>query len=208
MTTRHPTLLVLSAALLTGLALLVTSCAPAATGRGPAVAVLNGPSDGSLPGSAELLQQEMAQQGALHFHFLNDAAMRFAEGHNDFHHDRAVTSAGRVARSYGAPYAVLIGAPTLDRKVTLSQSKAVRTVEVTVQMEAVVVGASNDGVVSRLSSQTFEQTRHESADTVLPPIQRDPTVLTLRDQAVGTIAPAVLGAVWSALGIRPSAPAR
>ena len=201
---RSPPLLTCAAAAIAGLALVLTSCAPATTGSGPAVAVLNGPAAGRIAGSAELLQQDMAQHGALHFHFVNDAAMRFAEGHNDFHHDRAVTSAGRVARSYGAPYAVLIGAPTLERQVSLSADKSVRTVDVTVRIEAVVVDAATNQPVSRLSSQTFEQTRHESADVALPPVPQDPTVVTLRDQAVGNIAPAVLGALWSALGIHPS----
>lgn len=203
---RHPTFLAYTAAIFTGLGLLLTACAPAATGGGPAVAVMNGPSDGRVPGSAQLLQQEMALQGALHFHFVNDAAMRFAEGHNDFHHDRAVTSAGRLARTYGAPYAVLIGAPTLDRQVTLSSGKSVRTVDVTLRMEALVIDASSDSVVARIGSLTFERTRRESVDTLLPSVQQDPTVLALRDQAVGNIAPAVLGAVWSALGIHPTAP--
>lgn len=197
----------LAAAAFVSLVALLGACAPATgSAAGPAVAVLNGPTQGRIAGSAALLQDDMAQQGALHFHFVNSAAMRFAEGHNDFYHDRAVTAAGRVARSYGAPYAVLIGASTLDRKVTTSHDGGARSVDVTVQMEAVVVDASTDQAVSRIDSQVYEQTRYESTDTALPPLQRDPTVQTLRDQGVGDIAPAVLGAVWNALGIHPTRP--
>jgi len=204
---RRSTMWAATAAILTGLVLALGGCAPAAGGSsGPAVAVLNGPTEGRIIGSAELLQQDMAHQGALHFHFVNSAAMRFAEGHNDLYHDRALTAAGRVARSYGAPYAVLIGASTLDRTVTISQDKSARAVDVTLQMEAIVVDASTDEATARISSQTFEQTRYESTSETLPPVQRDPTVQSLRDQAVGNIAPAVLGAVWNALGIHPTRP--
>lgn len=185
------------------LALALSGCAPA-VGREPLVAVLNGPAEGRIQGSAELLQNLMNEQGPLYFRFVNPAAMRFAETHNDLFHSRALTSGGRIARSYGAGYAVLIGASTLDRSVTLSKDKGVRSVDVTVQIEAIVVSASTDQAVARISSQTFEQTRAESTDTRLPAIGRDPTVQALRDQAEANIAPAVVGVLWNQLGIHPS----
>lgn len=188
-----------SAAALTALALLLGACAPAAERTGPPIAVLNGPTQGRVAGAAQLLEHAMTQRAALHFHFVNDAAMRFAEGHNDFYHDRALTSAGRVARSYGAPYAVLVGASTLDRKVTVSQDGGGRSVDVTIQIQAVVVDASTDEAVARIRSGTFERTRVESTDTRLPPLQQDPAVLAIRDRAVPRIAPAVLGALRRAL---------
>lgn len=181
----------------------VSGCAPAVGGQ-PLVAVLNGPAQGRIQGSAALLQNLMTDQGPLGFGFVNPAAMRFAETHNDLYHSRALTSGGRIARSYGAPYAVLIGASTLERSVTLSPDKSARSVEVTVQIEAIVVDASNDQAVARISSQTFVQTRAESTDTALPPIGRDPTVQTLRDQAEANVAPAVVGVLWTRLGIHPS----
>lgn len=185
--------------------LLLTSCAPAAV-SGPSVAVLNGPMQGRIGGSAELLQHDMTRHGPLHFRFVNSAAMRFAEGHNDFYHDRAVPTAARVARSYGAPYAVLVGASTLDRKTTLSADKQVRTVDVTLCIEAIVVRAADAQVVARVSSQTLQGTRRESASTPLPPLQKDPTVQALRDQGVSAVAPAVVGALWNALDIHPTKP--
>jgi hypothetical protein len=186
------------------LLLSLSGCAPAVGGQ-PLVAVLNGPAEGRIQGSAELLQSLMSDQGPLEFGFVNAAAMRFAETHNDLFHDRALTSGGRIARSYGAPYAVLIGASTLDRTVTLSHDKSARSVDVTVQIEAIVVKASTDKAVARISSQTFEQVRVEKTDTALPPIGKDPTVQTLRDQAEANIAPAVVGVLWNQLGIHPSA---
>lgn len=198
--------LTLSVLLAGALALLLglSGCAPAVGGE-PLVAVLNGPAEGRIQGSAELLQHLMTDQGPLGFRFVNASAMRFAETHNDLFHDRALTGGGRIARSYGAPYAVLIGASTLDRSVTLSPDKSARSVDVTVQIEAIVVDASTDKAVARISSQTFEQTRQESTATALPPVGRDPTVQTLRDQAEANIAPAVVGVLWNQLGIHPSA---
>ncbi len=196
----HITFRTLLIAAVAGL-LVLAGCAPAAGGGQPLIAVLNGPASGRIAGSAEVLQQDMSRQGPLHFAFVNGSAMRFAEGHNDFHHDRAITSAGRVARSYGAPYAVLIGAPTLKRTIALSRSGGARSVDVTVQMEAVVVDAANDQVVSRLTSQSMERVRYESTDITVPPIQQDPTAQALRDQGVADLAPAVVGALWSGLGI-------
>lgn len=187
------------------LALVLVGCAPA-TGRhaAPTVAVLNGPAEGRIAGSASLLEADMRTQGPLYFGFVNSAAMRFAEGHSDLFHDRAVTAAGRIARSYGAPYAVLIGATRLDRQVTLSKDKSARTVSVTLRMEAVVVDAATNHVVARFDSPLYQRARTESTADALPPLQQDPTVRALRDEGVHDVAAAVVGALWHALGIHPT----
>jgi len=184
------------------LAVVLVGCAPAAATRSqPEIAVLNGPAEGRIAGSATLLEADMRTQGPLRFGFVSSPAMRFAEGHNDLFHDRAATAAGRIARSYGAPYAVLIGAPTLDREVVLSKDKSARWVNVTLRMEAVIVAASTNQVVARFDSQLMQQARSESTADALPPLQRDPTVQALRDEGVHDVAPAVVGALWHALGI-------
>lgn len=187
------------------LLLALAGCAPAASERSePQVAVLNGPAQGRIRGSAELLQSEMANQGPLGFTFVNSAAMRFAEVHNDMFYDRAATAAARIARSYRAPYAVVVGASTLQRDVTVSKDKATRIVAVTLQIEAVVVDASNDKVVARVDSQLMQQSRGESTDEPLPSLQNDPTVLALRNEGVTDIAPAVLRALRHALRAHPN----
>jgi hypothetical protein len=187
------------------LALALAGCAPAASRLAePTVAVLNGPTQGRIGGSAALLEADMHTQGPLYFGFVQDAAMRFAEGHNDLFHARAVPAAARIARSYGARYAVLIGASTLDRQVTLSNDKSARAVDVTLQMQAIVVDAATNHVVARFESQLFQQTRTESTSSALAPLQKDPTVQWLRDQGVHDVAAAVVGALWHAFGIHPS----
>lgn len=203
---RRATLLVSMAAAFAAVAVALTACAPTTQAAGPPIAVLNGPSQGRVEGAAQLMERAIAQRAALHFHFVNDAAMRFAEGHNDLFYDRALTSAGRVARSYGAPYAVLVGASTLDRKVTVSKDKSSRSVVVTVQMQAVVVDSATDSAVARIHSRTLESTRVEPTDTPLPPLQKDPTVLEFRDHAIPRMAPAVLGALRQALAARTNGP--
>ena len=190
-------------------ALLVTldGCAPAATRAAqPSIAVLNGPQQGRIPGSASLLVSAMQRQGPLGFTFVNAAALRFAEGHNDLFHDRAVPAAARIARSYGARYAVLIGASTLDRQVTVSKDGSSRTVAVTLRVQAVVVDAATATTVATFESQLLQQARQESTADTLPPVARDPTVETLRKEGVRNVAPAVVGALWHALGLHPRAP--
>ncbi|MEJ2292722.1 MAG: hypothetical protein P8Y05_13565 [Deinococcales bacterium] len=183
------------------LALVLVGCAPAASRRAaPTVAVLNGPAEGRIAGSAARLEADMRTQGPLYFSFVSSAAMRFAEGHSDLFHDRAVTAAGRIARSYDAPYAVLIGASSLDRQVTVSKGKSARTVSVTLRIEAVVV----DAAMARFDSPLCQQTRTESTADALPPLQQDPTVQALRNEGVHDVAAAVVGALWHALGIHPS----
>lgn len=190
-------LLLITAALL----LALTSCAPATSSQQPQVAVLNGPAQGRIEGSAAALVTDMGGFGPLHFGFVSAAALRFAEGHSDLFYDRAVTAAGRIARTYAAPYAVLVGASTLQRDVTLSQDKSERAVSVTLRIQAQVVDAATDTVVSSVESQLYQQTRTESTANPLPDLQHDPTVQVLRDQGVDAVAPAVVGALWHVLHI-------
>ncbi len=184
------------------LALTLVACAPAtAPGTRPLVAVLNGPADGRIAGSAQLLETEMRVQGPLPFAFVSDAAMRFAEGHNDLFYDRADPAAARIARSYGARYAVLIGAPTMTRDVTVSKDGSARWVDVTLRMEARVVDASSGAVLARFESPQMQRARRESTADALPALQHDPDVQALRDQGVRDVAPAVVGAVRHAVQV-------
>lgn len=184
--------------------LLLAGCAPAATSPSePVVAVLNGPQQGRIAGSASLLESAMEQQGPLGFTFVNDLAMRFSEGHNDLFYDRAAPAAARIARSYGAPYAVLVGASQLDRQVTVSKDGSARTVEVTLRVQAVVVDAATAHTLATFDSSLLQQSRRESTADPLPALQRDPTVEALRNEGVRNVAPAVVGSLWHALSLHP-----
>jgi len=199
---KRPSLVLLSLFLVSTL----TACAPATAPHEPQVAVINGPAQGRLEGSAAALEAGMRGFAPLHFGFVSAAALRFAEGHSDLFYDRAVTAAGRIARSYGAPYAVVVGASTLDRQVTLSSDKGSRSVSVTLRMQALVVDAATDTVVSRVESQLLQQVRYESTTLPLPDVQHDPTVASLRDEGADAVAPAVVGTLWHQLHIRAAAP--
>lgn len=187
--------------------LVLAGCAPTTSPHQPLVAVLNGPAEGRIDGSATTLEADMRQFGPLYFGFVPGAALRFDEGHSDLFHDRAVTSAGRIARTYGAPYAVVVGANTLERNVTLSKDKKWRTVSVTLRIQAMVVDAATNTVVSRVESQLLQGSRYESTADPLPTLQRDPTVLRLRDDGVDAVAPSVVGSLWHVLHIRAHPPA-
>jgi hypothetical protein len=182
------------------LALMLVACAPAAApGAQPLVAVINGPAEGRIGGSAALLVSEMRAQGPLPFAFVSPAAMRFAEGHSDLFYDRAVPASGRIGRSYGAAYSVLIGAPGMKRDVTVSTDGDTRTVDVTVQVQAIVVDTANDSVLARFEAPLMQRSRRESTAEALPSLQFDPAVVALRDEGVGDVAPAVVGALRHAL---------
>ncbi len=185
------TALALTAAALTG-------CAPATRGEN-AVAVLNAPLRQRVQGSAQALESALAQGGQPPFRFLADSVMRFQEGHNDFGGSRSVGSAARVARSFGARVAVTVGAPVLDRSVTVSSDKSLRQVEVTLQMEVVVIDARTAQVVQHVYSQVLREMRVESNADDLPNLANDPTAKDLRDQAVADLAPAARRAIAGAL---------
>lgn len=180
------------------LVLVLGACAPTARSR-PAVAVLNAPASERLAGSAETLESELQRSGTLTFDFLPDNVMRFQEGHNDFHGARSVASAARVARSFDAAVAVTVGANVLDRSVTVSKDGSTRQVNVTVQMEAIVIDPASESVTRNLYSQVFRGMRLESTADDIAPLPKDPTAQDLRDQALADLAPAVLQAVEAAL---------
>lgn len=197
--TARRTLLAAATALL---AATLAGCAPAARTAHdlPLVAVLNAPAQNRLDGSAQRLEHDMRDVGALPFAFVNENAMRFQEGHNDFFHSRAAGSAARVARSYGAPLAVMVGAAVLDRQVVVSKDQKTRQVTVTVQMQASVVEAADATVRSELYARSLSATRVESNGDRLVPLASDPDVTRLRDAGIHDLAPAVVGSITGALG--------
>ncbi len=197
--TRTRILLVAAAGLL---AAFLSGCAPTIrlTGEPPLIAVLNAPSQNRLEGSAERLERDMRTFGPLPFDFVNEQAMRFQEGHNDFFHSRAADSAARVARSYGAPFAVMIGAPVLDRQVVVSKDQRSRQVTITLQMQATVVDAADGVVRSDLYARQRSTTRVESNDQRIVALAEDADVAKLRDAGIDDLAPAVVGALTGAVG--------
>lgn len=191
------------------LALILGACAPASGNRSePLVAVLNAPSESVLSGSAERLQDDILRDGTLGFRLVSSGAMRFQESHNDFFHSRAAGTAGRVARSYGADIAVMVGASVLRRDVTVSEDQQSRRVEVTVQMQVVLIDAATDAVLSTQYAGLMHASRRESNKQPLIDVQQDPDVIVLRNEGVDDLARVVEANLRDQLGIAPEAPAR
>lgn len=173
-----------AAALVAAFALVLGACAPAATPQGEAkVAVMNGPAQSALRGSAEAVQSELEKQPERGFTLASAFTMRFLESHNDLFHSRAAGSAARIARSEGADLAVMIGAPVLERVVTLSADEASRRIDVSVALEAQVVDAATDAIVQTLRTRTQQGSRVEANDLPLPDPDADATVIALMQLA-------------------------
>lgn len=172
------------AALLVAAAALLGACAPTATPSTEArVAVMNGPAQSTIKGSAEAVHEELEKHPDRGFSLVSAFTMRFLESHTDLFHSRAAASAARIARTEGADLAVMIGAPVLERRVTLSDDEASRRIDVSVALEAQVVDASTDAIVQTLRTRTQQGSRVEANDLPLPDPDEDPTVVALMQVA-------------------------
>lgn len=184
------------------------ACAPASAARSqPLVAIVNAPSESVVQGAAERLQAGILRDGPLGFQLVSGGAMRFQETHNDFFHSRAAGTAGRVARSYGAKVAVMVGAAVLDREVTVSSDQQSRRVEVSVQMQVILIDAETDAVISTQYAGLMHASRRESNREPLIDIQRDPDVLTLRNEGIDDLTPLVEANLQDFLGVSKPIPA-
>lgn len=173
-----------AAVLVASLLVLLGACAPTVTSsREAKVAVMNGPAQSALGGSAEAVQAELEKQPDRGFSLVSAFTMRFLESHNDLFHSRAAGSAARIARSEGADLAVMIGAPVLERVVTLAADEASRRVDVSVALEAQVVDATTDAIVQTLRTRTQQGSRVEANDLPLPRPDEDATVIALMQMA-------------------------
>lgn len=176
--------LVLAASLLA----LLAACAPAAERERPVIAILNAPAEARAAGAAEEVQSHLQQDPNRTFDMVSSFTMRFLESHTDLFRDRAAPSAARIARDQSAHLAVMIGAPVLDRQVTLSRDEASRRLDVSVALEAQVVDPETEAVVQTLRTRTHQGTRVEANDAPLPAPADDPTVAALVREAAPELA--------------------
>ncbi|MFO7546472.1 MAG: hypothetical protein R6W77_13350 [Trueperaceae bacterium] len=157
----------------------------------PLVALLNGPAQAALTGSAEGVQSELERDTGKPFELASAFSMRFLESHTDLFHSRAAPGAARIARSQGADLAIMVGAPVLVRDVAVSRDSASRRIDVQVALEAQVVDPRTDAVVQVLRTRTFSGSRVEANDAPVVDVEDDTTVQALRDAAVPELAAAI-----------------
>ncbi|HZJ10631.1 MAG TPA: hypothetical protein VFD39_13110 [Trueperaceae bacterium] len=184
-----PRPLVVAGVVVSAVLLLLAGCAPRATEQQrPLVAIMNAPADVALEGSAETIQAQLERDEGRSFDMVSGFTMRFLESHNDLFHSRAAPSAARIARTQGAQLAIMIGAPVLERAVTVSRDEASRRVDVSVALEAQVVDPKTDAVVQTLRTRTHQGSRVEANDEPLPEPNDDATVVALMESAAPELA--------------------
>jgi hypothetical protein len=171
---------------------LLTSCAPASTPAGKVlVAMMNAPAQARIVGAADGVPALLAREPDSRSTYVSAFTMRFLETHNDLFQSRAAPSAARIARTQGADLAVMVGVPVLDRVVTASKDGASRRIDVALALEAQVVDPRTDAVVQVLRTRTVQGSRVEANSEPVLPVDADPTVLALRDQAIPELAAAL-----------------
>src|SRR5690606_23830944 len=154
-------------ALLTALAL--AACAPSARDESrPVVAIMNAPAQSAVRGAAEIVHEVLLDDEGRSFDLVSSFTMRFLESHTDLFHSRAAPSAARIARNQGAHLAVMVGAPVLQREVSLSRDERSRRVDVSLALEAQVVDPETAAVVQTLRTRTHQRPRAEAHAAPLP----------------------------------------
>lgn len=175
------------AALLAALAL--AACAPSARDETrPLVAIMNAPAQSAVRGAAEIVQDVLFADEGRTFDLVSSFTMRFLESHTDLFHSQAAPSAARIARNQGADLAVMVGAPVLERDVSLSRDEASRRVDVSLALEAQVVDPETAAVVQTLRTRTHQGSRVEANDVPLPDPSDDITVQALLEDAAPELA--------------------
>lgn len=175
------------AALLAALAL--AACAPSARDETrPLVAIMNAPAQSAVRGAAEIVQDVLFADEGRTFDLVSSFTMRFLESHTDLFHSQAAPSAARIARNQGADLAVMVGAPVLERDVSLSRDEASRLVDVSLALEAQVVDPETAAVVQTLRTRTHQGSRVEANDVPLPDPSDDITVQALLEDAAPELA--------------------
>lgn len=174
------------------LAALLAACAPQTQPEGQrVVAVINGPAQHAIDGSAQAVHGHFADDPERGFELVSTFALRFLESHNDLFDDRAAPSAARIARGQGADFAIMIGAPVQLRTVTLSRDEASRRVDIELALEAQVVDARTDTIVQTLRTRSHFGSRVEANESALPDPSADGTLMSLVAEAARELAVAL-----------------
>ena len=182
-------LIALSASLL----LLLSACVPASsrssTDPANTVIIVNGPSEDAVAGLADELERRLLDQpGCCGFDLHWSVPVRAQENQRDLNGYRAWGSSGRIARSLGAGWAVLVGLNDFER--TVNYRGDTLAISVTAGVIVHVLDSSANEIAS-FESGTRRAWRSQSADEPLADERREP----LR----GQIAFAALGDVLAPL---------
>lgn len=174
---------------LLGLALLLAACAPGALPDGePEVIVINAPEERDAEGVAEAFVDRIEELGTPGFDVVRDVAIAGVEERSNLGGSRAIPSAARIARDFGAAYTLMLSPVDVEREVFDSRGGQVEIV-VHLSVEGILVRGSDERVIARIESRTFTGERFQAASEPLPDLLRDPTTLALAADAAEALAP-------------------
>jgi hypothetical protein len=172
---------------------LIVSCVPQLEDAGPSVALINAPAEGRITGLADKFEGLLIRQGSLGYDFTMSSRVRFGETHRDMSGSRAPLQAAFIARTYGAEWAVMIGAPTYTREVLEFTffNTLKRKIFSQVKLEVKIVDPVSAEVMSTYSSNLYTSVRVETVDGEVIEKDSDPDIQALIDKALVDIVPVV-----------------
>lgn len=186
------------------LVFMLTGCIPQLEDTGPSVALINAPAEGRVTGLADKLET-LLEKGPLTYSFTPSSRVRFGETHRDMSGSRAALQAAFIARTYGAEWAVMIGAPTYEREVLEFTFLKVlkRKIVSQIQLEVKIVDPVTAEIMSTYSSELYTSIRVETLEGDLIEKSQDPDINDLIDRALVDIVPVVrqdLGTLFANVG--------
>lgn len=188
--------------LLTAFALAaLPACLPVPADDRPLVVFLNGPSADYVEIAAVTVQRAAEDRSDVPFRVVGNTTARFLETRRSISGRRAPQAAAGVADGLGAERAVLIGVPLRERELELFEERRVRSVAVTVQLQAQIIDAESGEVLETIFSRSLSGGRDEPLDTELVALDDDPTVRALVERGAAEIAPAVIAALGRTLAL-------
>jgi hypothetical protein len=161
---------------------------------GPSIAVINAPADFRVEGLAERLEAGLERNSAPNvYSFVSRSRVAFQETHRDMAGSRSPLQAAFIARTFGAKYAVTIGAPVFEREVDEFTAFGTLKREITteVQLEGRIIDPVTAEVLATYTSGVYRGVRVETVpeDEELVEESEDPDLQAEIARALNEITP-------------------
>lgn len=170
-------------------ALLLAACVPGTQPETEAeLIVINAPEERRVVGVADAFVARIDDLGTPGFDVVRNVAIAGVEQRSNLGGSRAVPSAARIARTFGAAWTLMLGPVDIERKVRDVGGGEVEIV-VNLSVEGILVRGSDERVLASLESRSFTGRRFAPASEPLPDLLQDPTVAALAARAGAALAP-------------------
>lgn len=182
---------------LTLLLLLLSACAPAASGDWNRVALINGPGEHSLPALAGKLGTQLQKQpGCCPFGFLRDRVVQNQAQQRNLYGSRAGPQAAALGQNLHARWPVLVGTEEFKRSV--EERNGDYRIHGAVSVRAVLIDVTDGTELAAVTSAVFSGSRWQPAERELPGEKQDPLLNGLAAEAAAELAPALLDLLLAA----------